>query len=172
MVSIVLDKSLKWLFRGGSVTRRIPLLPATGLLALGLLLSSCGGGGSGAMGSQSGPYAVSNGATAGAATTHWTAPECGLQIALTNDYGFYSIVVDTSGHTSSGPETWALGTNANSITVGPGVGGLGGFFWVSALGNIAGSTASQSFSASVTVETGSTHQSLGTCTFTLAKRNI
>jgi hypothetical protein len=155
-----------------------PSLSSSGILAFGLLLSACGGGGSGSTGSiggpkpQTGPNGILNGASLAAATTHWTATRCGVQVELTTDHGFYSIVVDNKGTTSAGTEQWALGPDPTSIQAGPGT-GLAGFFWVSSLGTITGSFASQTFTASVVVKSGSgTSQSLGSCSFTLAQGNL
>ncbi len=153
-------------------------LRSAGLLGLGLFLFACGGGGSGKIGSSggnqsppAGPNAILNGAALASATSHWTSAKCGVQVELTSDNGFYSVVVDSSGKTSSGTEKWAVGPDPNSVTVGPG-NGLGGFFWVSALKTITGSTTSQTFSANVSVETGSTIQSLGVCTFVLVQAKL
>jgi hypothetical protein len=67
---------------------------------------------------------------------------------------------------------WAVGQNANSVTVGPGS-AQSGFFWVSALTNISGPNSSQTFTAGVTVEDStSTTQNLGTCTFTLQQGSL
>jgi hypothetical protein len=149
------------------------LLRSAALFALGLFLSACGGGYGGSNPiSPTGPNAVLNGGNLATATSHWVSSPCHVQVELTSDYGFWSIVVDTSGTTSSGSETWAVGPDPNSVTVGPGS-GLGGFFWVSALTNITGSTSSQIFTASVTIDdSSSTHQSLGNCTFALQKGNL
>jgi len=148
------------------------LLSFAGLLGLGLFLSACGGGyGGGNTPPATGPTAILNGATLATAATHWVSAQCNVQVELTTDYGFWSIVVDSSGTKSSGSETWAVGPDPNSVTVGPGS-GQAGFFWVSALKNITGSTASQIFTASVTVETQSTPQSLGSCSFALVQGNL
>jgi hypothetical protein len=143
------------------------------LLAVGLFLSACGGGYGGSNPtSPTGPNAVLNGSTLATATSHWVSSACKVQVELTSDYGFWSIVVDTSGTTSSGSETWAVGPDPNSVTVGPGS-GVAGFFWVSALTNITGSTSSQTFKAGVTVDDSSnTHQNLGTCTFALQQGKL
>ena len=152
--------------------RTMRLLSFAGLLGLGLFLSACGGGyGGGNTPPATGPNAILNGATLATATSHWVSSQCNVKVELNSDYSFWSIVTDTSGTTSSGSETWAVGPDPNSVTVGPGS-GLGGFFWVSALKNITGSTSSQMFTASVTVETSSTPQSLGSCTFTLVQGNL
>jgi hypothetical protein len=101
------------------------------------------------------------------ATGHWVATSCGVQVELTADGKAWTVVIDTSGTTSSGAETWTAGTSSSSISIGPGS-GQGGFFWVSALTNIKGTTASEAFSADVTVgDSTNTHQDLGTCSFTL-----
>jgi len=145
------------------------------ILGLGLFLFACGGGGSGTIGGnqtpQNGPKAIVNGATLAAAANHWVAARCNVQVELTSDYGFYSVVVDSAGNRSAGTETWAVGPDPNSVEVGPG-NGLRGFFWVSALKTITGSTGSQSFTANVSVETGSTAQNLGTCSFVLAQGKL
>jgi ribose 5-phosphate isomerase len=57
------------------------------------------------------------------------------------------------------------------VMVGPGT-GLSGFFWVSALQNITGSTTAQTFTATTSVRTSSTSQTLGICTFTLAQKGL
>jgi hypothetical protein len=114
------------------------LLRFAGLLGLGLFLSACGGGYGGSNPTPpTGPSAILNGATLATATSHWVSAQCNVQVELTSDYGFWSIVVDTSGTKSSGSQTWAVGPDPNSVTVGPGS-GLGRFFWVSALRNITG----------------------------------
>jgi hypothetical protein len=144
------------------------------LLGLSLFLSACGGGYGGTNNNSpppTGPDEISNGATLATATSHWISAPCKVQVELTGDSGVWSIVVDNSGTTSSGPETWAVGPDPNSLTIGPGS-GFGGFFWVSALGNITGSTSSKMFTANVTVETQSTPQGLGSCTFTLTQGNL
>lgn len=153
-------------------------LRSIGLLGFGLFLFACGGGGKGTIGSasgsqppQTGPNAILNGAALSSATSHWSSARCGVQVELTSDYGFYSVVVDSSGKTSSSPEKWAVGPDPNSVMVGPGD-TLGGFFWVSALKTITGSTTAQTFSANVSVETGSTSQSLGICTFVLVQGKL
>src|ERR1035437_6143663 len=124
-------------------------LRLAGLLGLGLFLSACGGGGNVGIGSgtggdtlQTGPNAILNGATLATGTSHWASTQCHVQVQLTSDHGFWSIVVDNTGKTSSGNFLWAVGPNPNSVTV-KGGSGLGGFLWVAALGNITGSTSSQ-----------------------------
>jgi hypothetical protein len=100
---------------------QITLLPFIALLAVGLFLSACGGGYGGSNPtSPTGPNAVLNGGTLATATSHWVSSQCKVQVELTTDYGFWSIVVDTSGTTSSGSETWAVGPDPNSVTVGRG----------------------------------------------------
>jgi hypothetical protein len=145
------------------------------LLGLGLFLSACGGGGNGGIGSgtigntqQTGPNAILNGATAATSTSHWASTQCRVQVQLTGDHGFWSIVLDNTGRTSSGNFSWSVGPNPNSVTVNGGS-GLGGFLWVAALGNVTGSTSSQRFTAGVTVQPNS--QYLGICTFVLCKEN-
>jgi hypothetical protein len=155
-------------------TGKVTLPCYIALIWASLVLSACGGGSGNATGGggntmvpQAGPNAVLNGASLATATSHWVSTDCSVQAELTGDHGFYSVVVDSRGTTSSGPEAWTVGSNANSVTVGPGVGGLAGFFWISALDNITGSTSSETFTAGVVVQTGSTGQSLGTCAFVL-----
>lgn len=120
---------------------------------------------------QTGPNAILNGASLAAATTHWVSARCNVQVELTSDKGFWSIVLDSSGKTSSGNETWTPGPDPTSVMVGPGT-GLGGFFWVSGLGNITGSTSSQTFTANVSVKSVSTSQGLGNCSFALAQKGL
>ena len=140
------------------------------LLALSLSLSACGGGGMTV--TKAGADAVLNGATLATATSHWVASSCKVQAELTSDHGFLSVVTDTAGGTTVGSETWAVGSNSNNVTVGPGFGGESGIFWITALSGISGSTSSATFTANVTVQTGSTPQSLGTCTFTLTQKGL
>ena len=158
------------LLRKGGVHTML-LLRSAVLLALGLLLSACGGGDGFVHILPTGPNAVLNGDTLATATSHWVSSQCTVQVELTSDHSFWSIVVDTSGTTSSGSETWAIGPDPLSVTVGPGS-GVAGFFWVSALTNINGSTASQTFTAGVTVKSSNTPQNLGNCTFALQQGRL
>jgi len=143
------------------------------LIALGTFLTSCGAYNAGNPNPNpaTGPDAVINGANLATATTHWVSSDCNVQVELTSDSGFWSIVVDTSGTKSSGSETWAVGPDTDSITIGPGS-GLVGFFWVSALTKITGSTTSKAFTADAYVTTQSTQQNLGICNFTLANGTL
>jgi hypothetical protein len=144
------------------------------LLVVASLMSACENNSSSntSTSGTTGPDAILNGSSLSSATSHWVGASCKVQVELTSDKGFWSIVVDTSGTTSSGGEMWAVGPNANSVTVGPGS-GQSGFFWVSALTNISGSTSSQTFTAGVTVDNStSTTQNLGTCTFTLQQGSL
>lgn len=155
----------------GFESHKLPLLRAAVLLGLGLFLSSCGGGSDQSnVTPTAGPDAILNGGTLATATSHWVASGCAVQVELTSDYGFYSIVTSTSGTTTAESETWAVGPDANSVTVGPGTSQKGAFS-VSNLGEIARST-STTFTANVTVVSLGTHQSLGTCTFTLTQQNL
>ena len=142
-----------------------------GLLGLCLFLSACGGGGSTTV-TPVGAKAVLNGPTLATATSHWVASDCKVQAELTSDYGFLSVVTDTAGGTTTASLTWAAGSSSTSVTVGPSIGGQSGVFWITALSGINGSIASQTFTANVTVETGSTPQSLGSCTFTLTQKGL
>ncbi|MGO9339296.1 MAG: hypothetical protein ACLPY1_17510 [Terracidiphilus sp.] len=119
-----------------------------------------------------GPNGVLNGTTLAASTTYWNSTNCSVEAELSADHGFWSVVVDSAGTMSTGGEEWAVGPDANSVTVGPGNGGLQGFFWITALGEITGSVASKTFTATVTVKTGDTPQVLGTCTFDLKQGNL
>jgi hypothetical protein len=112
-----------------------------------------------------------NGGTHTSATGHWEATNCAVKVELTSDHGAWTAVTDRKGTTSSGTETWSLGANQNSVLIGPG-NGLVGFYWVSALADISGSTASKAFTATVTVRTGSTSQGLGSCNFALAQHPL
>jgi hypothetical protein len=143
------------------------------VLALSLLLTSC------ASTSQnpnqpvpSSPTDILNGSSFATADSHWVAQACNVKVELTADGDAWTVVVDTSGTTSSGPEKWTAGPSPGSIEIGPGT-GLVNFFWVSALTNIRGSTSSKTFSANVTVEQGTgTTQSLGECSFVLQSGNL
>jgi len=150
-------------------TYRTYLPCSAGLLGLSLCLSACGGGGLTV--TKSGAEAVLNGATLATATSHWVASTCRVQAELTADNGFLSVVTSPSGTTTQASETWAVGSNPDSVTVGPGI-GLEGAYWITALGSISGSTTQESFTANVTVETSSTPQSLGSCTFTLTQKGL
>ena len=154
-------------------TSKTQLLSFAMLLGLGLFLSVCGGGsGSSTPLPTTGPDAILNGATLSAATNHWVSTQCRSQVELNGDHTFFSIYVDKSGRMSSGSEKWSVGNDSNSVTVGPGDGGLGGFYWVSSLREISGSTSSKTFTADVSVETGSTNQTLGSCTFSLMQNGL
>ena len=155
-------------------TQMIPLRRSAGLIGLGLLLFACGCGGSGTIGGdnqapQTGPNAISNGSGLASAKSHWRSTNCTVQVELTSDHGFYSVVVDRSGKTSSGGGLWAAGPDANSLTTDLGS-GLGGFLWVSALRTITGSTASQAFTANVIVQPNS--QTLSNCAFVLVQGSV
>jgi hypothetical protein len=157
--------------RLGFVARKAIRLCCAGML--GLLFSACGGSsGSGTSSTSTGPDGILNGATLAASTSHWVSTQCHVQAELSSDNGFWSVVVNSVGTTYSGSEKWTLGPNPNSVTVGPGFGGVQGALWISALGDITGSVSSEAFTANVTVETGSTSQSLGGCTFVLAPGNL
>ena len=59
------------------------------------------------------------------ATSHWVANGCRIQVEITADMGFWSIVLDSAGTTSSDGELqWTLGPNDTSVLAGP-VAGLG-----------------------------------------------
>jgi hypothetical protein len=144
-----------------------------GLLGLSLFLTACGGGGSSMIAPQAGPEAVLNGASLTTATSHWVSTRCEVEAELTKDKGFLSVVTDTAGTTTYASETWTTAaSNANSVTVGPGLGGEGGAFWITSLGNINGSTSSQAFTANVNVQTQDNPQNLGSCTFTLTQKGL
>jgi hypothetical protein len=138
-------------------------------LALAPLLTSCAGNGQSLSQNPPGktPEDILNGNTLSTADSHWVAQNCSVQVELTADKGAWTVVRDTGGNTSSGSESWTQGSTTDSVDIGPGS-GLGGFFWISTLTSIRGSTLSKSFSAGVTVEDSTqTHQSLGSCSFTL-----
>lgn len=149
-------------------TQSICLLCFAGLIAIGLLVSACGGGsgtiGGGSHPLQTGPTAIFNGASLSSAKSHWKATNCSVQVELTSDSGFYSVVVDKTGKTSSGGGHWLTGPDANSLTTDLSS-GLGGFLWVSSLRTITGSTATQAFTANVLVQPNT--QVLSGCTFVL-----
>ena len=131
------------------------------------VLSGCGGGSGSHNQNNQGPTAILNGSTTAAATNHWAAPNCGVQVELTADGGFLFAVTDISGTTSAGGGGWTASGN-NGLTVTGAGSGLGGFTWVSSLTGISGSTSSGSFSAGVTVtDSTNTSQNLGTCSFSL-----
>jgi hypothetical protein len=159
---------------------RILSLHLAGLLAFSLFLSSCAGKEpqfaqpitDPAPTGTTGPNAILNGSGGlYAPTTNWFSAQCHIQLYITGGGGFYSIVHDTAGRTSSGPENWTqLGTE-NEILIGPGA-GIGGFLWIEELQDIVGSTASGIFTANVVVNSDATSQSLGNCTFTLLQGSL
>ena len=151
-------------------TQTIRVLYSAGLIGIGLFLSAFGGGsgtiGGGNSALQTGPAAIFNGASLPSAKSHWRATNCTVQVELTSDSGFYSVVVDKAGKTSSGGGHWVTGPDATSLTTDLGS-GLGGFLWVSSLRTIAGSTSSQAFTANVIVQPNT--QILSGCTFVLVQ---
>jgi len=84
-------------------TQTTRVFSSVGLIGIGLLLSACGGG-TGTLGGghplQTGPTAIFNGASLSSAKSHWRATNCSVQVELTSDSGFYSVVVDKTGKTS------------------------------------------------------------------------
>ena len=144
----------------------------------GSCMSACGGGGIASSGSiggskpQTGPNGILNGASLTAATTHWVAAGCHVQVELTSDKGSYTVVVDKTGTTSAGTGNWTIGADPTSVGISSSGGGLGGFYWVSYLQGITGSIASGSFTAGVSVTSGSTSQVLGTCSFILTQGKL
>lgn len=152
-------------------TQTNPLSRPIGLLSLGLFLSACGGGGNGTIGSgnqfpQAGPSAIVNGTSLAFAKSHWKSTNCSVQVELSSDYGFYSVVVAKTGTTTSITGHWATGPDANSLTTDISS-GLAGSLWVSTLKTITGSTVSQTFTANVTVQPNT--QALGNCIFVLVQ---
>jgi hypothetical protein len=151
------------------MTRRF----AKALIWLGItFLSACGGGGSLTAPMPTPATGIMNGATHASATSHWESTNCTVKVEVTTDHAAWTSVTTNKGTTSSGSETWSPGATQNTMLIGPGNSGLGGFFWVSGLASISGSTASSSFSATVTVESGTTSQVLGTCSFALAQHPL
>lgn len=154
-----------------SRTRRISLLRSAGLVALASFLLACGGNTNSHPIPLVGPKAILNGTSLSTATSHWVAKPCGVQIELTSDQGFWSVVTDSAGTTSSASTTWVAGADGDSLTVGFSS-GLKGFYWVAELTGITGSTPSQQFTANVIVESQSTPQTLGSCTFVLIQGGL
>jgi len=148
---------------------RLTLRIAAVIMASSFLMVSCGSGSQSANPAPPSSQGILNGETHATANSHWVAASpCGVKVELTADGNAFTVVIDTSGTTSSGTETWTIGSTSSSIRIGPGS-GVQGFFWVSALNNIQGTTVSGAFSADVTVgDNGfNTFQDLGTCSFTL-----
>jgi hypothetical protein len=150
-------------------------LRSAALFTLALTLAGCGGGSGASIATpQTGVNAILNGATLATATSHWASTACRVQVELTSDNGFWSVVVDSSGTTTSAQETWttAAGSDGTTVTIGPGL-GLATASWVSYLTGISGSTSSQTFTANVTVRDGtSATYPLGSCTFALIQKGL
>ena len=150
----------------------ISLLGAAGLLALAvvLTLSACRDSGD-----KSNPSSaavldlISNGSTLPLAESRWVSTECRLEVELTRDHGFWSIV-DDSGKRSSIRGRWTEGKDPHSVTIAPGpdVGG----FWVSAISKIDGSISARTFTAQIAIKTRSTTKDLGSCTFALMQHGL
>lgn len=143
---------------------------ACGMLVLVVVavMAGCGGGSNGNNNGKSGigPTAVVNGGTLASATSHWVAQNCALQVEIAQDHGFISVVTDTSGTTTSETLTWTLFANTGLTTAGGG--GAQGFFWITSMTGMTGSTASGHFSSTVTVmDSSGTSQTLGPCAFSL-----
>ena len=147
-------------------------------VAFASFLCACGGGGIASPGTiggnkpQTGPNGILNGASLSVATTHWVSAACHVQVELTTDKNAYTVVIDKSGTTSAGTGTWAISTDPASVGINSAGAGTGGFCWVSSLQGITGSVASNSFAARVSVSTGGTSQTLGTCSFVLTQGNL
>src|SRR5215813_2646725 len=75
------------------------------LWSLGLMAVSCGGSDHGTR-SDHGPDAVVNASSLESATSHWSSAECGIELELGANGEIWSIVMDTSGGTSSGGGHW------------------------------------------------------------------
>ena len=148
---------------------KVAVLGPALLLGLSLSLSACGGGNM--TQPQVGPQAILNGNSLKTATSHWSSTKCRSQIELTSDFGFWSVVVNNAGDTYQGVGLWTASVDGDGLTDNLG-GGLSGYSWVSALKSIQGSTASQSFTATVITEVNDTPQNLGTCTFTLVSKGL
>jgi hypothetical protein len=147
--------------------------PTVTFACLKLLLTACGGGRSGSNSQVSiGPDGILNGSTLASASSHRVSQQCHVQVALTADGGFWSIVIDAGGTTTSMGDTWTVGPSSQSLTAGPG-GGASGFTWVSAMTNISGSISSQRFSVGLNTNNGSdVPKSLGTCSFALQQGGL
>ena len=127
---------------------------------------SCGGGGGGRASQITvGPNAILNGGSASTANSHWSS-NCFVQVELAANGDFRFAVTDTSGTTFSGGGTWTA-SGTDSATMNSGAPGLQGFFVVTSLTQISGSTSSGHFTAGVIVANTNGQQNLGTCSFTL-----
>ena len=145
---------------------RIAAVILVGLLLVTPMMTGCGNSGQKL---TQGPNAVLNGGSIASATSHWVAQACGVQVEITSDGGFYSVVTDTSNTTWSGVGTWTASGANGLVTSGF---GAEGFFWVAELANISGSTSSGAFAAVTTVDGTGTQQTLGNCMFALQQGAI
>lgn len=119
--------------------------------------------------SLAGPALISNGPTLASAGSRWVSTECRVQVELTSDHGFWSIV-DDGGSRSSVTGEWAPGHDSKTIIAHPG--SDPGRLWVSVIRKIDGSTSARTFTAHITVETQSTTKELGSCTFALMQHGL
>jgi hypothetical protein len=131
-------------------------------LALGAsFMLGCGGG---TMQPQNtvGPAAILNGSTFAAVNTHWESATCGVQIELSGDGNFRSLVGDISGDKFGSNGTWTASGTSSAVMSGTGIA------WVSALTDINGATASGKFNSGVSVQdrVGDQH-SAPSCDFSL-----
>lgn len=116
-------------------------------LALGAsFMLGCGGGTMQPPQNTVGPTAVLNGSTFPAVNTHWESATCGVQIELSGDGNFRSLVGDISGDKFGSDGTWMASGTSSAVMSGTGIA------WISALTNIKGSTASGKFNSGVSVE--------------------
>jgi hypothetical protein len=87
-----------------------------------------------------------NGATFDGINTHWESDTCGVEVELSGDGNFRSLVGDISGDKYGSDGTWTASGTSSAAMDGSGIA------WISALTGISGSTASGKFNAGVSVQ--------------------
>ncbi len=139
------------------------------ILYLSAVITGCGVGTSSDSGPTSGPSAITNGSSLTTSTTYWDSQSCTVKVQLTTDGTFVSVMTD-SGRTFTAQGLWTANGNdlQTDLDSAP-----SGFFLVTSMSNIAGSTKSRSFSAGVTTkdDTG-TSRTIPSCSFTLQQGTL
>jgi hypothetical protein len=155
-----------------TATRKLTFFSAAALVALAVVLIASAyrrAGEEPLSAAPAVPTAISNGSTLASADSRWVSTDCRVQVELTADHGFWS-VVDDAGKRFSGRGRWAANDDPHTVIARPGsdVEALS----VSAITKIDGSTSAQTFTAHVTLNGPSATKELGSCAFALVRHGL